>query len=131
MRSYNFALVFLALTCIFAVISISVQAPDIDTIEVEVQEAVYLQSVHEDGKALIKVTIRNNAPKALRTRGSTLTSNVVGYQLGKGEHKGITVKSGTERSIKFTIQEDWSPIPLYEPEWQQSYDFTVDIVDLE
>ena len=130
MRTYKIAIVFLTLTCVFAAISISVQAPQVGTIEVEVQEAVYLQSVYEDGKAQIKVTIRNNSPKLLRIRKSSLTSNVVGFQLGKGEQGGVTVKPGTERALKFTIQEDWSQIPLYEPEWQQSYDFFIEILDL-
>ena len=60
MKSYYFALGVLIIATVFAVFSISVQAPDISTIEVEVQEAVYLQNIFEGGKARVKVTVRNN-----------------------------------------------------------------------
>lgn len=127
MKPRNIVIVFVLITSIFVAFSIHVRPPEMESIEVKVYEAAYLQNVFEDGEITVKVTVKNNSTKPLRVKEATLVSYAIGYKIGEGKKNSFVVKPGKEKSIKFTMQEDWRFVPLFEPEKQQSYDFIADI----
>ncbi len=128
MKLRNIALVLLLIISGIAAFSIQLRPPEIDSIDVKVHEAVYTQSVFEDGEISVKVTVRNNSTKPLRIKEATLVSYALGFRLGEGKQASIVVQPGKEKTIRFAVMEDWRNIPLFEPERQQSYDFIADVI---
>lgn len=127
MKPRNIAIMFLLLTSILAAVTIHYRPPIMESIEVNVHEAVYLRSVFEDEEITVKVTVKNTSTRPLRVKDATLVSYALGYKLGEGKKSSFVVQPGDEKSIRFTLQEDWRRIPLFEPDRQQSYDLIANI----
>jgi hypothetical protein len=94
-------------------------------LEVEVRERT--MAVYLDGRVdvEVEVVITNNHKTAAKLSGATLTTYIGGNRVGSETVEPLTVEGNSEVTLVFRPVENWSQVPVLEPEMTPMFDFEV------